>query len=222
MVLEYWDREFLDTTTIFQKINIGWPQQPSTKKVLNSTWYFIDQIKLNLGTWMTLKSSKRIFQALEPLQPYWIDRHLQPHWPLQLQKHGFTKKHPDLDGWIIPGTKMTNTGPFVKNGSSKIKFFIDIWSPFCWRLLRPADVTFFENGCGTQKFPISALQNYLQTKSNLHILIRHSQFISAISIWDTLHVDDSGVRVYRDEFGILWPSKKILTLTQTCHSGTLS
>ena len=28
MVLEYWDREFLGTTTIFQKSNISWPQQP--------------------------------------------------------------------------------------------------------------------------------------------------------------------------------------------------
>ncbi len=30
------------------------------------------------------------------------------------------------DGWVIPGTKNTNTGPFLWNGSSKIQFFTDI------------------------------------------------------------------------------------------------
>ena len=39
-----------------------------------------------------------------------------------------------------------------------------------------------KNGCGTQKFPITAFQNHLQTKFNLHIFIHQSQFISAISI----------------------------------------
>ena len=38
-----------------------------------------------------------------------------------------------------------------------------------------------KNGCGTQKFPITAFQNHLQTKFNLHIFIRQSQFINAIS-----------------------------------------
>ena len=38
----------------------------------------------------------------------------------------FTKKNPDPDGWIIPDTKMTNTGSFLWNGSSKIQFFTDI------------------------------------------------------------------------------------------------
>jgi hypothetical protein len=33
----------------------------------------------------------------------------------------FLKKLPDPDGLIIPGTKMTNTGPFLRNGSSKIQ-----------------------------------------------------------------------------------------------------
>ena len=31
------------------------------------------------------------------------------------------------------------------NGSSQIQFFTDIWYPFCQRLLRLVDVTFFEN-----------------------------------------------------------------------------
>ena len=32
----------------------------------------------------------------------------------------------DHDSCIMPGTKMTNTGPFLWNGSSKIQFFTDI------------------------------------------------------------------------------------------------
>ena len=43
---------------------------------------------------------------------------------------------------------------------------------------------FLRNGSGTQKLLISAFQNHLQTKSNLHIFFLWSQFISAISIWD--------------------------------------
>jgi hypothetical protein len=35
------------------------------------------------------------------------------------------KKITDPDSWIIPGTKVTNSGPFLRNGSSKIQFFTD-------------------------------------------------------------------------------------------------
>ena len=38
----------------------------------------------------------------------------------------FHQKFTDPDGWIIPGTKMTNTGPFLWNGLSKIQFFTNI------------------------------------------------------------------------------------------------
>ena len=65
-----------------------------------------------------------IFQALEPLQPHWPQRPLQPLWPnWPLQPH-FINFLPDLDGWIIPGTKMIKTGPFLWNGSSKIHFLL--------------------------------------------------------------------------------------------------
>ena len=73
------------------------------------------------------------------------------------------------------------------NGSSKIQFFTDIWYPFCQWLLLPGDVTFLKNCWDNPNFPISAFQNHLQTKSNLHILIRRSKFIKSISIWDTLY-----------------------------------
>ena len=67
-------------------------------------------MKLNSGTSMAMKSSVVIFQALEPLQP---------------QKPYFIKELSDSYSWIIPGTKMTNTCPFLWNASSKIEFFTD-------------------------------------------------------------------------------------------------
>ena len=80
-------------------------------------------------TWMALKSSVVIFQALEPLQPHWPHwphRPWQPHWPQQPLQPYIIKERPDTNGWIIPGTKMTNTGAFLWNGLSKIQFFTDI------------------------------------------------------------------------------------------------
>ena len=141
------------SSTSFQKSNISWPQQPLTKNVVNFNMIFHEstksiffqniKIKLNSRTWMTLKSSVEIFQTLEPLQPQWPPQPQQPPWPQwPLQPH-FIKNITDCDGWIIPGTKMTNTGPFLWNGSSKIQFFTDIWYLLCRRLLRPAYVTFW-------------------------------------------------------------------------------
>ena len=132
--------------TRFQKSNISWPQQPPTWKVLKFKMIFHDssiifflfqniKIKLNSRTPMTLESSAVIFQALKPLQPHWPHRPLQPRWPLQPQKPYFTKELPDSDGWIILGTKMTNSCQFLWNSSSKIQFFTD-FSTFsaggCW------------------------------------------------------------------------------------------
>ena len=74
---------------------------------------------------MALKSSLMIFQALEPQQPQPPHRLLQPQWPQQPLKPYFIKELPDLDDWIVPGTKMTNAGPFLWNGSSKIQFCTD-------------------------------------------------------------------------------------------------
>ena len=47
MVLECWDREFLGTTTTCLKINISWPHQPLTEKVLNFKIIFYDSTKTN-------------------------------------------------------------------------------------------------------------------------------------------------------------------------------
>ena len=101
---------------------------------------------------MSLKSSVVIFEALKPLQPQWPQQPQQPRWPQWPQQPHFTKKLPEPDGWIIPGTKITSAGPFLWDGSSKIQFFTGIWYLFCWRLLRPACVTFLKTGCKYQNF----------------------------------------------------------------------
>ena len=47
----------------------------------------------------------------------------------------FHQKNTDPDDLIIPSTQMTNTSPFLWNGSSKIQFFTDIWYSSwrgCW------------------------------------------------------------------------------------------
>ena len=143
-------------STSFQKSNISWTQQPLTERVLKfiiifsdyTPFFFLQNIKgrLNLRTWMTLKSSVMIFQALSPLQPQWPLWPQQPRWPQWPRQPHFIKKFTQHDGWIIPSAQMTNTSPFLWNGSSKIQFFTDIWYPFCRRLLRPAYVNFLKTG----------------------------------------------------------------------------
>ena len=64
------------SSTSFKNSDIGWPQQPPTKKVVNfnvifhkstkSIFFQNIKIKLKSRSWMTLKSSLMIFQALEP------------------------------------------------------------------------------------------------------------------------------------------------------------
>ena len=91
--------------------------------------------QLNLRTWMTLRSSVVIFQTLEPLQSLWPQQPQQPPWPQwPLQPH-FIKKITASDDWITPCIKMTNTGSFLSNGSSKLQIFTDIWTfsvRGCW------------------------------------------------------------------------------------------
>ena len=138
------------SSTSFQKSNIGWPQQPLTKKVLNFNMIFHDhtkkyfflniKIKLNSRTWMTLKSSVVIFQTLEPQQPQWPlqpQRPRGPQWPLQ--PHSI-KKITNPDGWIIPGTKMTNHSElewdFCVGFSWGVKYYSHIWFFHTTGLLR--------------------------------------------------------------------------------------
>ena len=142
---------FCVSSTSFQKIDIGWPQQPPTENMLKfnmilKTFFLNIRIKLNSDAWMTLKSSVVIFQALKPLQPQWPQWPQQPQWPQWPQQPHFIKIFTDPDGLIIPSTQMINTSPILWNRSSKIQYFTDIWYSFCRRLLRPADVNFLKTG----------------------------------------------------------------------------
>ena len=58
---------------------------------------------------------------------------------ITLQFSNFLKKY-DPDDLIITGTKLTNTGNFLWNGSPKIQFFTNIWHSVWRRLLRPCEV----------------------------------------------------------------------------------
>ena len=82
------------------------------------------KIKLNSRTWMTVKSSVLIFQALKPLQPQWPLQPQQPQWPQWPQQPHFVNKNADPDGWIIPSTQTINISPFLWNRSSKIQFLL--------------------------------------------------------------------------------------------------
>jgi hypothetical protein len=135
---------------------------------------------------MTLKYSLVIFQALEPLQPQWPQRPLKPHWPHQPLQPYFIKKLPEPDGWIITSTKMTNTGPFLWNGSLKFQFFTDIWYPFCRRLLRPAFATFLKTGCKYQNVITSGIYRTHYIHEIINPDTCQSQFTLYISMWDTL------------------------------------
>ena len=117
------------------------------KSCKNSIWYFMIllrkiffqnmKLKLNSNAWMTLKSSVVVFQALKLLQPQWPQWPQQPQWPQWTQwprQHHFIKKFTHPDDWIISTTKKTNTSSFLRNRSSNIQFFTDIWYLFCWRL----------------------------------------------------------------------------------------
>ena len=52
----------------------------------------------------------------------------------------YPQKLPDFDF----GTKMTNSGLFLRIDSSEIQIVTDTWQSFFQRLLRPANVTFLE------------------------------------------------------------------------------
>ena len=118
------------SSSSFQKSNIGWPQQPPTKKMLNFDMIFHDSTPPNFFSKYQNKAEfKNLddtcvlsydFPGLESLQPQWPLQPQQPPWPQLPLKPHFIKHITDCDGWIIPGTKITNTVPFLWNGSSKI------------------------------------------------------------------------------------------------------
>ena len=101
------------------------------------------KIKLNSITWMTLKSLGVIFQALKLCSLNDLNSLNNLNGLNDLDSLISSKKILIL-GWIISGTKMTNTRSFLLNRSSIIQFFTNIWYLICQRLLRPADTIFLK------------------------------------------------------------------------------
>ena len=146
------------------------------------------KIKLNSNAWMTLKSSVVIFQALKPLQPQWPQWPQQPQWPQWPRQPHFIKKITDPDGLIISSTQMTNTSPFLWNGSSKIQFFTDIWYSFCRRLLRPADVIFLKTGWWNTNVQSSWTRYAPSSDKIIDPSTPQSYLLLLVMIWDTLYM----------------------------------
>jgi hypothetical protein len=93
---------------------------------------------------------------------------------LSLQPH-FIKKITEFDVSINPGTKLTYSVFLMWDRSSKSHYFIDFGHPFFWRLWRTGMLLLTKSKGPKQKFHYSEFQNYIQTKSNLHISIRQNQ-----------------------------------------------
>ena len=113
-------------------------------------WYNV-KICLDQGIWQIFqklmfngflsRGNLCLINHLGPFLPYAASTASDGLWqPLTASKALFSQKNPDPDGLIITGTKITNTGHFLWNGSSKIQFFTNIWHPFWWRPLRPCEV----------------------------------------------------------------------------------
>ena len=117
------------------------------------------------------------FSDLQPLQPRWPHWPLQPRWPLQPQIPYFTKELPGPDGWIAPGTKMTNTGPFLLNESSKIQIFTDISIPLLSEAVEASQCHFFEK------------QEYIKKIYHLRIpkLLSNKIFLAYFHLSEPIH-----------------------------------
>ena len=196
MVLKSWGLDILVSTTSFKKSNIGWPQQPPTEKVLkfnmifhNSTRkIFFQNIKnkaefKNLDDSEVLGSDFLVFRTSAASMTstasttsmasmtstasfhqkfywsWWLDHSWHPndqYWPLFLE---WIIKNPNFHWYLLP---------------------------FCRRLLRSADITFFKTGCWNYNIQTSGFQNHLQTNISLYISICQTQITCDVSIWDTL------------------------------------
>ena len=120
----------------FQKSSIDWPQQPSTEKVLefngifhDSTQNFFFSKHPNKAEFNDMDDSKVLRSDLSGLRTSAASMTSTASTTLMASmtsRASFHKKNTDPDGCIIPGTKMTNTSPFLWNESSKIQFFTNI------------------------------------------------------------------------------------------------
>ena len=76
-------------------------------------------------TWLTLKNSLVVFLASDAASLTLAAS--ETSMVSNASKAFFPQKLPDFDD----GTKMTNTGPFLRIEPSKIKIVTDTWQSFC-------------------------------------------------------------------------------------------
>ena len=104
---------------------------------------------------MTQKSSVVIFRALKTSAASLTSAASATSLASTASTALFPQKIPDPEGLISNDMKMTNTGPFLWNESSKIQIFPNIYFLFCQRLLsvEARICYFFENWLMKLKFP---------------------------------------------------------------------
>ena len=122
--------------TSFHKNSIGWPQQPPKERVLKFNIIFHDSTKTfcfskhqSKAKFKNLDDTKVLscdFPGLKAAATSMTSTASTTSVASMTSTASFCHKIADPDGWIIPSTQMTNTSPFLWNGSSKIQFFTDI------------------------------------------------------------------------------------------------
>ena len=145
------DLDIWVSSTSFQKLGIGWPQQPPTSKVPKFNLIFHDSNKKYL---FSKHQNKAEFRNLDDFAVISGDFPGLRTFAASMTSTASTTSVASMTSTASFHQKnywswwfeMTNTSPFLWNGSSKIHFFTDIWYPFCRRLLRSANVIFLKTG----------------------------------------------------------------------------
>ena len=148
---------------------IGWPPQPPREKVLKINkivgfWWSISHWETRIGLFGAMVDGNIKFsnlfcemRLLRSLRPLRLLRSLRPqifqglenhYWALQIHR----------GCWIYLFFNVLKT-IFLVESWNIIYQFLHL---FCWRLLRPAYVTFLKIGSKDQNVHISGFQNYLQ------------------------------------------------------------
>ena len=185
--------------TSFQKSNISCSKKLPTRKVLKFNMIFHDSAKINFvskhqnkAEFKNMDNSEVLcsnFSGLKSLQPHWSHQPhqlLQPHWPHQPIQPYFIKELPDSDGWMIPGTKMAKTGPFLLNGSSKSNFFTDFSNFSVGGFWGQPMLLFWKWIDDTQISKPPEATGHHNSQTNIDPSTPQSWFTLHSSLWDTL------------------------------------
>ena len=150
-------------STIFQKSNIGWPQQPPIEKVLKFNMIFHDSTKMKI--FQNIKMNEK-FENLDDSEV------LNSDFPGQKTSAGsmtstasttsvasmtFTASFHQKILILIVWSSLAPTWPIILLVEWIIKNPNFHWylNPLCQRLLRPANVTFLKTGWSNSNFQTS-------------------------------------------------------------------